>query len=74
MAVFDYARVSTDGQTLASQRGGADCVRVRQDICREGLGSGTDRAELAKVMKRLERDDLLIVTRLVAWRDQLAIS
>ena len=70
MAVFGYARVSTDGQTLASQDAelmAAGCAKVYQE---KVSGAHTDRAELAKVMKRLERDDLLIVTRL----DRLARS
>ena len=60
MAVFGYARVSTDGQTLASQDAelmAAGCAKVYQE---KVSGARTDRAELAKVMKRLERDDLLI--------------
>jgi hypothetical protein len=67
---FGYARVSTDGQTLASQDAelmAAGCAKVYQE---KVSGARTDRAELAKVMKRLERDDLLIVTRL----DRLARS
>ena len=70
MAVFGYARVSTDGQTLASQDAelmAAGCAKVYQEKL---SGARTDRAELAKVVKRLERDDLLIVTRL----DRLARS
>jgi DNA invertase Pin-like site-specific DNA recombinase len=64
MAVFGYARVSADGQTLASQDAelmAAGCAKVYQE---KVSGARIDRAELAKVMKRLERDDLLIVTRL----------
>jgi DNA invertase Pin-like site-specific DNA recombinase len=70
MAVFGYARVSTDGQTLASQEAelmAAGCAKVYAE---KVSGARTDRAELAKVLKRLERDDLLVVTRL----DRLARS
>ena len=70
MAVFGYARVSTDGQTLASQQAeltAAGCAKV---FAEKVSGARTDRVELAKVLKRLERDDLLIVTRL----DRLARS
>ena len=70
MAVFGYARVSTDGQTLASQDAelmAAGCAKVYQE---KVSGARIDRPELAKVVKRLERDDLLIVTRL----DRLARS
>jgi DNA invertase Pin-like site-specific DNA recombinase len=70
MAVFGYARVSTDGQTLASQDAelmAAGCVKV---FAEKVSGARTDRAELGKVMKRLEAGDVLIVTRL----DRLARS
>jgi DNA invertase Pin-like site-specific DNA recombinase len=70
MAVFGYARVSTDGQTLASQDAelmGAGCAKVYAE---KVSGARTDRAELAKVLKRIEAGDLLIVTRL----DRLARS
>ena len=70
MAVFGYARVSTDGQTLASQDAelmGAGCAKVYTE---KVSGARTDRAELAKVLKRIEAGDLLIVTRL----DRLARS
>jgi DNA invertase Pin-like site-specific DNA recombinase len=70
VAVFGYARVSTDGQTLASQDAelmAAGCAKVYQE---KVSGVRTDRAELAKMMKRIEADDLLIVTRL----DRLARS
>jgi hypothetical protein len=45
----------------------AGCAKVYQE---KVSGARTDRAELGKVLKRLERDDLLIVTRL----DRLARS
>jgi DNA invertase Pin-like site-specific DNA recombinase len=70
MAVLGYARVSTDGQTLASQEAelsAAGCAKIYAEKVSEAR---SNRAELAKVVKRLERDDLLIVTRL----DQLARS
>jgi DNA invertase Pin-like site-specific DNA recombinase len=70
MAVFGYARVSTDGQTLAAQDAelmAAGCAKVYAE---KVSGARTDRAELAKIMKRLERDDMLVVTRL----DRLARS
>src|SRR5271169_1784471 len=68
--IYGYGRVSTDGQSLASQEAellAAGCAKVYQE---KVSGARSDRAELAKVMKRLERDDLLILTRL----DRLARS
>jgi DNA invertase Pin-like site-specific DNA recombinase len=70
MTTYGYARVSTDGQTLASQEAeltSAGCAKIYAE---KVSGARTDRAELAKVLKRLDREDLLIVTRL----DRLARS
>jgi DNA invertase Pin-like site-specific DNA recombinase len=70
MAVFGYARVSTDGQTLVSQEAELTAAGCAKIYAEKVSGARSDRAELAKVMKRLARDDLLIVTRL----DRLARS
>ncbi len=70
MAVYGYARVSTDGQTLASQEAqlmAAGCGKV---FAEKVSGARTDRVELAKLLKRIEAGDLLIITRL----DRLARS
>ena len=70
MAVFGYARVSTDGQTLASQDAelmGAGCAKVYAE---KVSGARSDRPELGKLLRRVEAGDLLIITRL----DRLARS
>ena len=70
MTVYGYARVSTDGQSLASQDAqlhAADCAKVYAE---KVSGAKTDRAELAKVLRRLGDGDVLMVTRL----DRLARS
>jgi len=70
MAVYGYARVSTDGQTLASQDAqlhAAGCAKVYSE---KVSGAKTDRPELAKLLRRLEPGDVLVVTRL----DRLARS
>jgi hypothetical protein len=70
MAIFGYARVSTDGQSLASQDAqlhAAGCIKVYAE---KVSGAKTDRPELAKLLKRLEPGDVLMVTRL----DRLARS
>ena len=70
MAVYGYARVSTRDQDLAVQRAelmAAGCAKVFQERV---SGAKTDRAELAKVLRRLEAGDVLVVTRL----DRLARS
>ena len=70
MTVYGYARVSTNGQTLASQDAqlhAAGCAKVYFE---KASGAKTDRPELAKVMRRLSAGDVLMVTRL----DRLARS
>src|SRR5436305_10876242 len=70
MTIYGYARVSTDGQSLASQDAklhAAGCAKVYAEKI---SGARSDRPELAKLLKRLERGDVLMVTRL----DRLARS
>jgi DNA invertase Pin-like site-specific DNA recombinase len=70
MAIFGYARVSTNGQDLAGQIAEleqAGCVKVYRE---KASGAKTDRPELAKVIGRLEPGDVLVVSRL----DRLARS
>jgi DNA invertase Pin-like site-specific DNA recombinase len=70
MTTYGYARVSTDGQSLASQDAelhAAGCAKVYAEKI---SGARSDRPELAKVLKRLDTGDVLIVTRL----DRLARS
>ena len=69
MTIYGYARVSTDGQTLAAQDAqlhAAGCAKVYS----EKFGAKTYRPERAKVLKRLHPGDVLVVTRL----DRLARS
>jgi len=70
MTIYGYARVSTDGQTLAAQDAtlhAAGCAKVYGE---KQSGAKTDRPELAKLLRRLEPGDVLLVTRL----DRLARS
>jgi len=71
MAVYGYARVSTDGQTLAAQDAAlraAGCAKVFSET---RSGASTDgRRALAKALATLGEGDTLIVTRL----DRLARS
>jgi len=70
MTIYGYARVSTDGQTLASQDAqlhAAGCVKTYSE---KVSGAQSDRAELGKLLKRLQPGDVLVVTRL----DRLARS
>jgi len=70
MTIYGYARVSTNGQDLTSQEAellAAGCAEVFKEKI---SGAKTDRAELAKVLRRLSPGDVLVVTRL----DRLARS
>jgi DNA invertase Pin-like site-specific DNA recombinase len=65
-----YARVSTDGQSLTAQvveLKVAGCTEVFQEKI---SGAKSERAQLSRLMKRLESGDVLVVTRL----DRLARS
>ena len=70
MTIYGYARVSTDGQTLASQDAQLHAAGCAKTYSEKASGAKTDRAELAKVLRRLEPGDVLVVTRL----DRLARS
>jgi DNA invertase Pin-like site-specific DNA recombinase len=70
MTVYGYARVSTAGQTLASQDAQLHTAGCAKVFAEKVSGAKTDRPELAKLLKRLEAGDVLIVTRL----DRLARS
>src|SRR5215813_3327779 len=70
MTTYGYARVSTNGQDLAAQEAellAAGCAKVFKE---KVSGAKTDRAELAKLLGRIEGGDVLVVTRL----DRLARS
>src|SRR5215831_4975573 len=70
MPLYGYARVSTRDQDLGSQEAelmAAGCAKVFKE---KVSGAKTDRTELAKVIRRLESGDVLVVTRL----DRLARS
>lgn len=68
--IYGYARVSTDGQSVAAQIAtltGAGAAKVFQETA---SGAKTDRRELARLLARLEAGDVVLVTRL----DRLARS
>jgi DNA invertase Pin-like site-specific DNA recombinase len=70
MTIYGYARVSTDGQTLAAQDAQLRVAGVAKTYSEKVSGAQTDRAELGKLLKRLDEGDVLVVTRL----DRLARS
>src|SRR6516165_9823036 len=70
VTVYGYARGSSDGQTLAAQDAqlrAAGCAKVYSE---KASGAKTDRPELAKVVRKLDEGDVLVVTQL----DRLAGS
>jgi DNA invertase Pin-like site-specific DNA recombinase len=70
MTVFGYARVSTDGQTLAVQDAQLRAAGAAKTYSEKASGAQSDRPMLAKLLKRLEPGDVILVTRL----DRLARS
>ena len=70
MTIYGYARVSTDGQTLASRTHNSMPPAAPKVYSEKISGARTDRPELAKLLRRLDEGDVLMVTRL----DRLARS
>jgi DNA invertase Pin-like site-specific DNA recombinase len=70
MTTYGYARVSTNGQDLAAQEVELMAAGCAKTFKEKVSGAKTDRAELAKLIRRLEPGDVLVVTRL----DRLARS
>ena len=67
---YGYARVSTDGQSIAAQVAQLTCTGCKKVFRETASGAETDRAQLRKVLAALEEGDVLMVTRL----DRLARS
>src|SRR5262245_38190061 len=70
MMLYGYARVSTDGQSLAAQDAALHAAGCAKVFAEKVSGARTDRVELAKLLKRLDQGDVVIVT----WLDRLARS
>jgi DNA invertase Pin-like site-specific DNA recombinase len=70
MAVYGYARVSSNGQTLAQQEAQLREAGAAKVFGEKVSGARSDRPELAKLLKRLRPGDVVMVTRL----DRLARS
>ncbi len=68
--IYGYARVSTDGQSVDAQvkaLHAAGCEKVFRETA---SGARSDRAQLRRALDQLDKDDVLMVTRL----DRLARS
>lgn len=70
MPVYGYARVSTEGQSLAAQLAELKAASCEKIFKEKISGATSDRKQLARLMAVLEKGDVVIVTRL----DRLARS
>ena len=70
MTIFGYARVSTDGQSVAAQVADLRAAGAAKVYSETVSGAASNRAELGKVLRVLQPGDVLMVTRL----DRLARS
>jgi DNA invertase Pin-like site-specific DNA recombinase len=70
MASLGYARVSTNGQDLAGQIAELEAVGCAKIYREKASGAKADRPELAKLLRAVGPDDVVIVSRL----DRLARS
>jgi DNA invertase Pin-like site-specific DNA recombinase len=70
MTLLGYARVSTDGQTVAAQVAELNKAGAMKVFAETASGAKTDRLQLGKLLKALQPGDVLMVTRL----DRLARS
>jgi len=68
--IYGYARVSTDGQSVAAQVKELRAAGAEKIFRETASGAKTDRAQLRRALDRLDTDDVLLVTRL----DRLARS
>ncbi len=68
--IYGYARVSTDGQSVAAQVTTLKAAGADQVFKEVASGAKTDRAQLHRLLNALDEGDVLLVTRL----DRLARS
>ncbi len=68
--IYGYARVSTDGQSVAAQVAALQAAGAGKVFREVASGAKTDRAQLRKAIAALHAGDVLMVTRL----DRLARS
>jgi hypothetical protein len=70
MAVYGYARVSTDGQSLSAQLAELKAAKCEKIFQEKISGARSDRKQLTRLMSVLAKGDVLVATRL----DRLARS
>jgi predicted site-specific integrase-resolvase len=64
MGTYGYARVSTDGQTLASQEAALAAAGCTKVFAEKISGARSKRRQLAKLLKAVSEGDTVVVTRL----------
>ena len=62
--IYGYARVSTDGQSVAAQVAGLRAAGASKVFREVASGAKTDRAQLRRAIAALQVGDVLMVTRL----------
>jgi DNA invertase Pin-like site-specific DNA recombinase len=70
MTIYGYARVSTEGQTLAAQEAALYAAGALKVFKEKISGAANHRAQLHRLLKTVDAGDVVIVTRL----DRLARS
>jgi DNA invertase Pin-like site-specific DNA recombinase len=70
VALLGYGRVSTDGQSLTAQVAELKAAGCTEIFKEKISGAKSDRKQLARLIARLDKGDVLVVTRL----DRLARS
>ena len=68
--IYGYARVSTDGQSLAAQIEQLTAAGADKVFEETASGAKTDRAQLKRLVAALSPNDVVMVTRL----DRFALS
>jgi DNA invertase Pin-like site-specific DNA recombinase len=68
--IYGYARVSTDGQSVAAQVKQLEDAEAERVYCETASGAKSERAQLRRAVAQLAAGDVLMVARL----DRLARS
>lgn len=63
--MYGYARVSTDGQSVAAQVAALTAAGAGKVFQEVASGAKTDRPQLLRTLEALDPGDMLLVTRLV---------
>jgi hypothetical protein len=75
MAVYGYARVSTDGQSLAAQLGGTESQKCTKIFQEKISGARSDRKQLARLMGAYSLKAMYLLSPgLTGWHALPAIS